>query len=526
MKRILVSWIGDKDLLAAGIKVKKEGEREEKLGPIARALQKEQWKAYDMICLLDDRGNGEKYKSWLATSHSVLSDRIEIFSIDLHHEPMNYRRIYTEADGVLKRLKSETEHTCYVFLLSAGTGAMMAIWILLSQTSHPAELLETSEEKGCLFVKLPFAISAEYIPVKPKSLYEAKKRLDSRPKEKRERIDRAFHRIIGRSPALEEAIIFAKSYALSNHTVLILGETGTGKELFAKAIHDASDRYKEKFEARNMAALPDNLIESELFGHVKGAFSSADRDHKGIFENANKGTVFLDEVAELPLPQQAKLLRVLQNREFQPVGSTETKTFKGRIIAATNQNLQELVEIGRFREDLFYRLNVLDLHLPPLRKREGDLTSLITHFLKINNENGKKNDPYAYQEKTISPYAMNVLLNHDWPGNIRELENVMIKLCNKTHYNKIDESDVRKHLTQVNYSLFLEKFVLHGLEKEKKSYDQLEMDFREFCYDYALSKAKGNETKAAELLQYSNRPTLHNHIEKFCPHLLKRIYSN
>lgn len=228
-----------------------------------------------------------------------------------------------------------------------------------------------------------------------------------------------FADMIGKSPSIQKIFEILPVVSDSEATVLIEGTTGTGKDLLAKVIHNASKRAKKPMVKVNCAALPDNLLESEMFGYVKGAFTGADRDKPGRFQEADKGTIFLDEIGDLPLSLQAKLLRVLEDREFYPLGSRKTTRVDVRIIAATNQDLQKLVEEKRFREDLFYRLNVIRLELPPLKERKGDIPLLIDHILK------RLSAVKETRVNKISEDAMEPLLNYDYPGNIRELENVL-----------------------------------------------------------------------------------------------------
>jgi PAS domain S-box-containing protein len=228
-----------------------------------------------------------------------------------------------------------------------------------------------------------------------------------------------FADMIGKSPSIQKIFEILPVVSDSEATVLIEGPTGTGKDLLAKVIHNASKRAKKPMVKVNCAALPDNLLESEMFGYVKGAFTGADRDKPGRFQEADKGTIFLDEIGDLPLSLQAKLLRVLEDREFYPLGSRKTTRVDVRIIAATNQDLGKLVEEKRFREDLFYRLNVIRLELPPLKERKGDIPLLIDHILK------RLSAVKETRVSKISEDAMEPLLNYDYPGNIRELENVL-----------------------------------------------------------------------------------------------------
>ena len=224
---------------------------------------------------------------------------------------------------------------------------------------------------------------------------------------------------VGSGPAMHEVTAMINSVAQSRSTVLITGESGTGKELAARAIHFKSKRSVGPFVKINCAALPEGLIESELFGHEKGAFTGAVKQKKGMFENASGGTLLLDEIGEMPLPAQAKLLRVLQEREVHKVGGDEPIEVDVRVIATTNRSLETEIEEGRFREDLYYRLNVISLHLPPLRERLDDLPELVTFFIrKYNRENG-------FGVDCIDEEGMTVLQKHSWPGNVRELENTI-----------------------------------------------------------------------------------------------------
>ncbi|MDO9082090.1 MAG: sigma-54 dependent transcriptional regulator, partial [Humidesulfovibrio sp.] len=223
--------------------------------------------------------------------------------------------------------------------------------------------------------------------------------------------------IIGSSPPMRQLLEMLSTIAPSEATVLITGESGTGKELIAKATHANSSRQKGPYVAVNCAALTENLLESELFGHEKGAFTGADRRHDGRFQMADKGTIFLDEIGEISLAMQVKLLRAIQEREIQRVGGDHAIKVDVRILAATNRDLMQEVEVGRFRQDLYYRLNVVMLSLPPLRDRVEDIPLLATHFLKkFASKNGK-------QVKGFTPEAMDRLLKYPWPGNVRELEN-------------------------------------------------------------------------------------------------------
>ena len=228
-----------------------------------------------------------------------------------------------------------------------------------------------------------------------------------------------FHGLISRSPAMRDVFQIIQNAAETEATVLVRGESGSGKELVARAIHDLSARANAPFLAVNCAALSSNLLESELFGHVRGAFTGAIKDHHGLFQRAHGGTLFLDEVAEMPLELQAKLLRVIQERNFLPVGGVTSIPVNVRLVAATHRSLREEVKNGHFREDLMYRLRVVPIYLPPLRERREDISVLLWHFIELHNAQNRR------KIEEIEPEAMRLLLDYSWHGNIRELQNVV-----------------------------------------------------------------------------------------------------
>jgi two-component system NtrC family response regulator len=306
-----------------------------------------------------------------------------------------------------------------------------------------------------------------------------------------------FENIAGKSPKMEKIFELISLVAGTNSNVLILGESGTGKELVAKAIHYHSSRASGPFIAVQCAAIPPTLLESELFGHVKGAFTGAIKDREGKFELADEGTLFLDEIAEMSPEMQAKLLRAIQEREIDRVGSSSPVKIDVRIIAATNQELERLVKEKKFREDLYYRLNVISVLLPALRERKEDIPSLIEHFLK----------KFGDTDCQIEDEAMHSLMNYSWPGNVRELENtieralVLKKDCVIRKENlpeKIWKGE--KRIGNVVMDLPEEGIDLEEVEKE--------------LIKIALEKANGNQTQAAKYLGIS-RPTLLYRMEKY-----------
>ncbi len=236
----------------------------------------------------------------------------------------------------------------------------------------------------------------------------------------------SFPNIVGKSDRMLRVLDLVSQVAASRSTILVTGETGTGKELIAKAIHANSPRVDHAFVPVNSGSLPSDLLESTLFGHVRGAFTSAIHNKKGAFEVANKGTIFFDEVGTIGAETQAKLLRVIQEKEFTPLGSNEVVKVDVRILAATNADLRKMVDERKFREDLYYRLNVININLPPLRDRREDVPLLVQHFLdKFSRENEKFLEPGGHSTLHFEPDAMQLMLDHSWPGNVRELENVV-----------------------------------------------------------------------------------------------------
>ena len=291
--------------------------------------------------------------------------------------------------------------------------------------------------------------------------------------------------------------------APSEATVLITGESGTGKELIAKSIHHNSNRKTHPLVVVNCAALTETLLESELFGHEKGAFTGADKRREGRFMQANKGTIFLDEIGETSATMQAKLLRVIQEREIQRVGGDETLNVDVRILAATNKNLEEEVEKGRFREDLYYRLNVVSLNAPPLRERQEDIPLLAQHFLeKYSKKNRKKTVGF-------SPLAMDMLIKYDWPGNVRELENTTERAVILLTGEHITEKELPSNITE-SYS---EKRDWFDKPKDVEANRPLEEIEKEAILA-TFQATGGNKSETARRLKI-NRKTLHKKLKDY-----------
>ena len=311
-----------------------------------------------------------------------------------------------------------------------------------------------------------------------------------------------FGEMIGKSRAMQELFKLAAKVSHYETTVLITGESGTGKELVAQGIHFHGKRSKNSLIPVNCGGMPEALLESELFGYKKGAFTGADKDTKGLFEAASGGTIFFDEVGDLPMPLQVKLLRVLQDSQIRPVGDTRSKEIDVRVIAATSKNLAEEVESGRFREDLFYRLNVMPIRLPPLAERTEDIPVLCQHFMERYNKKFNKSVTH------ISSSAMNSLLKHRWPGNVRELENIIERAIVLAEGPGIESDLLPSEIKGERDGSRIEDIFQEYSLKAGKAILEKNMIQR------ALEATRGNRTKAAELLEISH-PSLLQKIKTY-----------
>lgn len=304
----------------------------------------------------------------------------------------------------------------------------------------------------------------------------------------RSELNKKYGQIVGNSQGIQDVCMLIEKVADSNATVLVTGESGTGKEITALSIHQLSSRREKPFVPINCAALPESLLESELFGHEKGAFTGAVARKLGRFELANEGTLFLDEITEMPLSMQVKLLRVLQEKVFERVGGTDSIKINVRVIAATNRDPLECIKNGTFREDLYYRLNVLPIHLPPLRDRKEDIPLLVMHFIKKFNPS---------QEQRMSPEAMGLLISYEWPGNIRELQNVIERSIILSQGNEIKPHHLPKEIQKVdNTKIEANPRLIINFPEGGISFDEVEKEL----ILLALEKSQGNQTKAAQLL--------------------------
>ena len=307
-----------------------------------------------------------------------------------------------------------------------------------------------------------------------------------------------FHRLIGKSPSMQKIYDLIERISGSSYNVLITGESGTGKELVAKAAHYSGSRKGGPFVAVNCAAIPETLLESELFGYKKGAFTDAKTDKLGLLFQAAGGTVFLDEITEMPQVLQAKLLRVIEEREVRPLGGTSPYPLDVRIISSSNRDMNEVIRQGRFREDLYYRLKVIDIELPPLRERREDIPLLVEHFVARFGREPKK------RVSGVSEEALNALISYAWPGNVRELENVIQRAITLCRHEVILPEDLPAPILQAPKDDLFDKGI-----REHYTMDQLEKEY----VRRVLLEVGGNKSKAAQILGF-DRKTLYRKLEE------------
>ncbi len=499
MKTCLLSWIGKADLAAS------HGAAKAGVGPIGQAVAAREFKE---VVLLTDFPEDEvrAYVEWLETQtpSKVVVRRAKLTG------PTNLSEIYPAAREALEDLtssgKEERQLTVHI---SPGTPAMAAVWILLAKSRFPVELIESSKEAGVRTVEVPFDIAADFVPDLLRHPDEALSRLsEGAPPETPQ-----FGDILYRSGVMKRVVSRARVVASRSIPVLIEGESGTGKELLARAIHQTGPRRGREMIVVNCGAIPSELVESELFGHKKGAFTGATSDHAGYFEAANKSTLLLDEIGELPGAAQVKLLRILQEGEVTRIGETERRRVDVRVVAATNRVLAQEVAAGRFREDLFHRLAVAVLYLPPLRERQGDIGLLLDKLLEqVNAES--KTEP-GYKDKKFSAGARNVLLNHHWPGNVREMLNTLRRAAVWSNGTTITEEEARDAIITASHAPgartgLLERPVEQGVDITAI----IDTVYRDYI-SRALAIAGGSKTKAAELLGLANYQTLSNWMKKY-----------
>lgn len=482
---ILFAWIGNSDKNAPDADA-------DSPGPIVHTVEAYQFSEIHLISCWHGEGirQVERYVDWLRNRVGL---PVALVQSEEVRDPNDFDRIYQVSSRVVADRVSGTSNYRLSFTLSAGTPIMACCWMLLACSRfRDARLIQSSEKVDGLrrvrTVQVPFDVSVIYqAQTQDRGMIEAIERSPT--------IDPAFSIMNYRSSSMFDAIAKSQSIASSTLPILILGESGTGKELLARAVHQASPRRQKPFVTVNCAAIAENLIDNELFGHKKGAFTDASTDSEGMFEKANGGTLFLDEIGELRLHLQAKLLRAVQFGEIQRVGESGTIDVDVRCILATHVDLTAAVVEGKFREDLYYRIAVFPIELPPLRMRHEDFNTIVDEILESHNaliaEQKKK-------PKRLSRDARRSLASHNWPGNVRELENVIARLVWWTPRVEITQMDVESALISTSTNS-------RGLLLEPRLGDGFNIDtaieqFKRHQLGRALREAGGVKMKAAELL--------------------------
>lgn len=491
--RILFAWIGRADL---------DAEHSPSPGPILDALRR---RSFDQAWLLCNwpAPDMDRYRAWLELEAPDV--RIKALAAALP-QPNAFTEIYRYASAFIAEAVEAAGPTVELtFHLSPGTPVMASVWLLLATSRFPAELIESSA--GSLnTVQHPFNLPAEILP---DLLREPDRRLAEAHAE-RPGAASSFGAIVTRSATMKRVVALARKAAPRNVPLLIEGESGTGKELLARAVHAASPRAGKDMIVVNCGAIPANLVESRLFGHVRGAFTGAERSQPGCFEEASGSTLFLDEVGELPLPAQVALLRVLQEGEVTRIGENTTRKVDVRVIAATNRSLFAETIDRRFREDLFYRLAVLSIQLPPLRERDGDLTLLIDELLaRINQEMAA--DP-LFKAKELDAGARKLLLAQRWRGNVRELQNTLRRALVWSDRQRLQSEDIADALLPEMLPRsegILDRALGNGFDL-----DQVIQDVEAHYITRALDRAGGNKSQAARLIGYSSYQRLDMRREK------------
>ena len=513
--RVLVSWIGHTDLRAmaaaqAPLTQKKisavvngQGPLKDEAGPVRTLLETE---SFDRIYLLSNypKDMTKLFLHWLP--HEAEARYLSL------ENPTDYSEIFAAVDTEMRAITTALDGKPYEisFLLSPGTPAMAAIWVLLGKTKYPARFYQTYKDKAWI-THIPFDLTVDFVPELLRGADSIFQHLASHSPQEIQ----GFERIVGDSTAIRLAVGRAQKAALHDVSVLLLGESGTGKEMFARAIHDASHRRTKPFLPINCAAIPPALMESELFGHERGAFTGAEKKYEGAFRRADGGTLFLDEVGECPPDIQTKLLRVLQpppdappcTREFQPLGATKTQRVDVRVVAATNRDLLSMVQAGTFREDLFYRLAVITIKLPPLRERRSDIATIAATLLAHINRDFARQNP-GYRHKYLSDAAKAFVAKYTWPGNVRELHNVLLQAAVMSDNDALGADDLRAAIADMptgkpSTDNPLELPLGNGFNLD----EHLEAIHRHYL-QRAMREAAGVKAKAARLLGMQNYQTL------------------
>ena len=484
-QKILFSWLGNNDLNDVQI------EKDKHFGAISSILA---WPEinFDKIYILSNR-EGENINSYIEWLKSKFAIQVEVLFFTENSNPTDYYFIYSKAEDVVNKFGQENSEL--FFNITSGTSTMSATWLLLGTAIYNATLLQSSRERGVEYVNLPYNISLQ--DKQDKKIAEFNSDLN---------VLDGFREIPAFSEKMREALRVGQLISPRNIPVLIQGKTGTGKEVMAQAIHKSSPRKDKSFIAVNCGAIPDSLIDSELFGHKKGAFTGAESNRKGHFESAHEGTLFLDEVGELSLAAQVKLLRVLQQKEIVRLGESKPIKIDVRIIAATHRDLIKMVESGTFREDLFYRLAIGLIHIPSLKERPEDILPLSKELLdKINNDFSDE----TFCRKELSEDAKSFIQKQIWLGNVRELGNTLLRAA---IWNPSIKTLTSKHIAnamtpqQNNAAVTADLQTLpidlpHHIKQLKRRYAEA-----------ALIQTHMNKIKAAKLLGLNNSQTLDSYL--------------
>lgn len=518
-RRLLFSWIGHADLAAMVASLPgDEGEqlsadlrlprlRPGESGPLKCLLDQE---SFDEIHLLSNYGEAidRRYHDWL--DRSPIIHPVEL------RNPSDYREVFGIADAqlasVLRVPRHERLELC--IHLSPGTPTMTAIWVLLGKSRfHPATFFQTHGGRAWV-EEVPFDLVVDFVP---QLLKDADANLLTLASQSPRDV-RGFESIVGESRVIRQAVGRAQRAARREVPILLLGESGTGKEMFAKAIHEASPRRGKPFVAINCAALSKELLESELFGHKKGAFTGADADRDGAFKLADGGTLFLDEIGECDLAMQAKLLRVLQppdhepsHRVFHRVGDSRALSSDVRIIAATNRDLIDAMSGQKFRADLYYRVAVIPIKLPPLRERREDIPLIVGSLMDRINRNFERQEP-GFRHKSISGSAMEFVKKYPWPGNVRQLLNTLIQAAVMTDDASIERRDLADAIADVPGTAKMDLLELPlgaGF-----SLDEHLAEIQRHYLKRAMHEAGGVKKRAAEMLGIKNYQTLAAQLER------------
>ncbi|HBN75948.1 MAG TPA: AAA family ATPase [Planctomycetaceae bacterium] len=514
IRKVLVQWIGHSDLraLSASLPAAKANEILDRiggsssdadgLGPTKTLLETQE---FDEIRLLSNYD-----KNWNTWFKAWLKKPVKIIEVELN-KPTDYAAIFEITNRELNAIKEVKQTTAELCLhLSPGTPAMIAVMVLLGKTRFPATFYETSRNGKSWITHVPF----DLIDIIPDVLRNPDVYLQHLASESPAEVE-GFEDIIGNSSAIRESVGRAKRAAIRSVSVLLLGESGTGKEMFAQAIHKASPRRDQPFIAINCAALPQTLLESELFGHAKGAFTGAAKERLGAFEAANGGTIFLDEIGECELETQAKLLRVLQPitgegagiRKFSRIGEERERTVDVRILAATNRNLHHAIQKHQFRDDLYYRLAAVTINLPALKERKSDLPVLTKHLLGVLNRQFALEDP-TYQYKILSASANKFVKEYSWPGNVRQLYNALVQAVVLTDGETIGRNELAAALGEFSGRESLQAAELNQELGDGFHLEEHLKSVQKHYLEQAMLQSRGVKVKAAHLLGMKNYQTL------------------